>query len=86
MSAQFDAQEMDRLNRGRVLRLSLGSLLPMLDEKIEEAMSRIQGDFRSGEKDFIRHAAELTTLRELKDDLLRETKDTEQLEERLNEY
>lgn len=80
----MDQQELDKLNRGRTIRLALPPLLGMLDEQLEEAIGRLVGDFRNGETNFISHAAKIEVLTGLKDQLLREEKETADMEEKLH--
>jgi len=81
----MDRRELDKLNRGRVLRLALPPLLDILEEQLEGAIGRLIGDFRSGKTEFISHAAEIATLTDLKDQLLREENETTHLEEKLHD-
>ena len=76
----MDTKKLDRLNRGRTMRLALPAFLAMLDDDLQGIIGQIVSDFNSGEKDFVRHAARITTLVNLKDDLLAQAAETEQLE------
>ena len=73
------------LNRGRTIRTSLPELLRMLDEDQEGALSRMMGAFRGGETDFIKYAAEIVVIRELKDSLLMAVQQSDNEERKLHE-
>jgi len=81
----MDQKELDKLNRGRVLRLALPPLLSILNAELEYTIGRLIGDFRNGKTDFLSHAAEIATLTGLKDQLLREEVETTHLEEQLHD-
>jgi hypothetical protein len=80
-----DQAGIDKLNRGRTIRLALPPLLDLLNEQLDNATGRLIGDFRSGETNFLKHAAEIATITELKDQLLREEIETQHLEEKLHD-
>lgn len=80
----MDQKELDKLNRGRVLRLAIPPMRAILDEQLEGAIGRLIGDFRNKETNFLSHAAEIATLTELKDQLLREEVETTHIEEKLH--
>ena len=80
----MNTKELDKLNRGRTIRIALPAFLSMLDDNLEAVLSKIVGDFRSGKTDFIAHAAEIATLVDLKDNLLREEQETTNIEGKLH--
>jgi hypothetical protein len=81
---ELNSDQLQKLNRGRTLRIALPPLLDLLGEEIENALNRLVGDFRNGKTEFIGHAAELATLINLRDTLLREEQDTTSMEATLH--
>ena len=81
---ELTSDQLQKLNRGRTLRLALPPLLDLLGEEIESALGRLVGDFRNGKQEFIGHAAELSTLINLRDSLLRDEQETTTMEATLH--
>ena len=74
-------EKISKVGQGKLLRVAIPVLLPYIEEEIAVMISKITGDFVSGETNFISHAAKIATLVNMKDQLLAEDKNLERLQE-----
>ena len=74
--------DVDKLNRGRVLRLSRPVLEPMLAHMERVLHSQLLGIYRAGRTDFLSTVAELNVIAKLKHEIKKHENETNQLEEK----
>lgn len=86
MSVELTEAEIEKLNRGRLLRDASSELIPLLAAKRTQALARLITHFRAGELAMLTPlAAELSVLAELEGNILRSNKETAYTEGKLYE-
>jgi len=76
--------QLARLARGRSIRVALPSILSLLEDQLQTSIEKLCGAFNAGETNFLKHAAEITTLKNLQEHLLSEEKQATHIEEQIN--
>jgi hypothetical protein len=73
--------ETNKMNTGRLMRAESDLLLPLLQTKQALAVGKIVAAFRAGKhEELLPHAAELSTIMNMKDEITRAIKQAEMLE------
>lgn len=86
MTAELTEKEQAKLNEGRMLRAESDMILPLLATKQATVLGKIVSDFRNGHHDkLLGHAAELSTIYEMKTEIGRKIREAEALEKRVYE-
>ena len=76
--------EQQKMNTGRLMRAESDLILPLLQTKQTLVIGKIVADFRSGKhENLIGHAAELSMISEMKNDITRKIKEGEALERKM---
>ena len=78
----MNERESAKLNEGRMLRVALPVLLPLLQKRKDAAMGRLQSEFKLGKSDYTALVAELVVLSDIESDILRQNKELEHIEEK----
>ncbi len=84
MSIELSEKDTKVLNEGRVLRAE-ATLLPLLQTKQALAVGRLIAAFRAGETNFIGHAAELSMIDSMRNEINQKIKAAEAIERKLYE-
>lgn len=65
-----DNERHEALSEARLFAIAAPMILPLIERRIELASQKLQSAFRSGETNFIAQVAELTTLSDLRREVL----------------
>lgn len=77
-------QEQGTLNKGRLMRAESEILLPLLTTKQNLAVAKLVADFRAGKyAELTGHAAEISTIMGMREEITRSIKQAEQIETKL---
>ncbi len=75
--------EQQKLNTGRMMRAESDLLLPLLQTKQALAIGKLIAAFRAGETNFVSHAAELSMIDSMKNEITQKIKAAEAIERKL---
>ena len=81
---ELTEEEVSKLAHGRLLRSESHALLPLLTKRKDAAVSKLLASFKGGKQEMLMTGvAELCALTDLETDMIRNMRETEQLERRL---